>query len=499
MKTPMTSLIRRRLQSLGLGLAAAICGAALRLALYQVLGPLAPGLAFVPFVIAAAWFGGTGAGAVATVAGYALARSLYGVTPLDPWAEALRGFLFLSAGLTISLLTDSLRQARVLAERDRRRAATILASVTDGLIGLDDKFRLAYLNTAAQSMVSQSCGDLLGEPLCSKLQPAMQQRAKESFEYRDPKSNRWLEVHAYPDELGGLSVLLRDVSERKQTEQSMAETNRALERSNRELQQFAYVAAHDLREPLRNLMSYSELITQRYGELLGPDGRDLLGFAIGGARRMQTLVDDLLVYCQVVAQDQDGYPAVDCDAVLSFLLGNFSPLLSGCGGQISWSRLPRLHVPESQVMQLFQNLIGNALKYRSDRPLRVSISAVQLGEEWEFSIQDNGIGIAPQYQEEIFGLFRRLHGRDIPGTGLGLAICKRIVEHYGGRIWVTGQEGQGSTFHFSFPESRVDASPANPSDEHFFVAGGFGDVGAVSSRQIGKRSLDANGDPVDFA
>jgi len=466
----MTSPVRRHFQSLGLGLVAALCGGILRLALIPVLGPVAPGLAFVPFVIAAAWFGGTGAGLVAIISGYALARAFFGVPALDSiWAEGLREFLFLAVGWTISWLTDSLRQARVRGEQDRRRAATILASVTDGLIGLDAEFRLTYLNPAAESLVFRSCGDPLGEPLQSKLRPAMQQRAKLSFEYRDQKSNRWLEVHAYPDELGGLSVLLRDISERKQTEQSMAETNRALERSNSELQQFAYVAAHDLREPLRNLMSYSELITQRYGAVLGPDGRDLLSFAVGGARRMQALVDDLLTYCQVVAHGQDDrYPDVDCDAVLSFLLGSFSPLLAQCGGQISWSQLPRLHVSESQVMQLFQNLIGNALKYRSDQPLRVNISAVHQGEDWVFSIQDNGIGIAPRHQEEIFGLFRRLHGQNIPGTGLGLAICKRIVEHYGGRIWVTGQEGQGAAFHFTIPESRVEAtSPVAQAAAHF--------------------------------
>lgn len=122
---------------------------------------------------------------------------------------------------------------------------------------------------------------------------------------------------------------------------------------------------------------------------------------------------------------------------------------------MSWGQLPGLYASESQVIQVFQNLIGNALKYRSDKPPLVQISASVRADEWVFAIQDNGIGIASQHQEEIFGLFRRLHGRDIPGTGLGLAICKRIVEHYGGRIWVESEEGVGSTFYFSFPESRV--------------------------------------------
>jgi len=453
----MSSYLRNRFQSLGLGLAAAICGAALRRALYPVQGPLAPGVAFVPFIIGAAWFGGTGAGIIATAVGYGLARFFFNFTPLHgTLANSVQAILFLGAGWTISWLTDSLRQAKARAELDRRRAVTILASVTDGLIGLNREFQVGYLNAAAERLLGRLGGDALAEPWRSKLRPAMEQRTQLSFEYRDPKSSVWLEVHAYPDETGGLSVLLRDISERKQIEQSMAEANRALEQSNAQLQQFAYVAAHDLSEPLRNLMSYSALIANKYGQALGEEGREMLDIAVNGARRMQALVDDLLIYCQVAGQDEDCHLAVDCDAVLSFLQGNFSQLLAECGGKISWGHLPGLRAPESQVMQLFQNLVSNALKYRGEKPPVVHVTASHENEEWVFSVQDNGIGIAPQYQDEIFGLFRRLHGRDIPGTGLGLAICKRFVEHYGGRIWVKSEEGQGSTFFFSFPDSRVE-------------------------------------------
>jgi PAS domain S-box-containing protein len=453
----MSSSWRDRFLSLALGLAAALCGLALRSVLYPVLGPLAPGLTFVPFLIAAAWLGGTGAGIVATLAGYGAARYIFDITPptAGPLSEGVRVLLFLLSGTAISWLTHSLRTARNRAERERRNAATILSSVTDGLIGLDREFRLSYLNAAAEKLLGCSRGDVLGEPLRNNLTGPMSQRVKFSFEYHDQKSNRWFDVHAYPDEQGGLSVLLRDIAERKQAEQGMAEANRALERSNGELQQFAYFAAHDLREPLRNLMNSNELIARRYSEVLGAEGRELLDTTIQGARRMRDLVDDLLVYCQAVGQGDATFSAVDCDAMLTFLLGNFSPLLTECGGQVTWERLPNLCVSESQVLQLFQNLLGNALKYRSGSPPLVHIAAVHEKEEWIFSIQDNGIGIAPQYREEIFGLFRRLHASHIPGTGLGLAICKRIVEHYGGRIWVQAQEGSGSTFYFSFPEARV--------------------------------------------
>ena len=465
----MSSFWRSRFLNLGLGLAAAVCGLALRSVLYPVLGPLAPGVAFVPFVIAAAWFGGTGAGVVASLAGYALARYLFGISaPLaGPASEGVRLVLFLLSGTAISWLTDALRTARKRAEHERRHAATILASVSDGLIGLDREFRLTYMNGAAEKLLGR---DPLTEPLESRLRAPMKQRTKLSFEYHDAKSNRWFDVHAYPDEQGGLSVLLRDIGERKQAEEAMAEANRALERSNAELQQFAYVAAHDLREPLRNLMTYNELIARQFGEAIGSEGRRLLNTTVQSARRMRDLVDDLLVYCQVVGQGESTFAAVDTDAVLSFLLGNFSPLLAECGGQLTWDRLPDLYMSESQVMQLFQNLLGNAIKYRSARPPTVHISAVYAKEEWIFSVRDNGVGVAPEHREEIFGLFRRLPAPDIPGTGLGLAICKRIVEHYGGRIWVEAQEGQGSTFYFSFPEAQVQeparSKPVGSADEH---------------------------------
>jgi signal transduction histidine kinase len=457
----MNSSWPSRIRSLGLGLAAVVCGTALRLLLYPVLGPLAPGVAFIPFVIGAAWFGGTAAGSVAAVVGYLVARYLFNITaPMaGPLSEGLRALLFLLAGWGISWLTHSLRAAKIRAERERRHAATILASVSDGLIGLDPEFRLTYLNATAETLLGCTRGDLLAEPLRTKVGPAMQQRAKLSFEYRDQRSGGWFDVHVYPDEQGGLSILLRDIAERKEAEHAMAEANRALERSNSELQQFAYVAAHDLREPLRNLMTYNELISRKFGEALGEEGRELLDNTVQGARRMRDLVDDLLVYCQAVGQGEGAFAAaVDCDAVLSFLLANFSPLLAECNGKVSWGTLPSLYASESQVMQLFQNLVGNALKYRSERPPEVHISAARRDEEWIFSIKDNGIGIAPQYREEIFGLFRRLHAPDIPGTGLGLAICKRIVDHYGGRIWVEAEEGNGSTFFFSFPESKVQES-----------------------------------------
>src|SRR5271165_4655368 len=241
----MSSSWRSRLLSLGLGLAAAVCGLALRSVLYPVLGPLTPGLAFVPFVIAAAWFGGTGAGVIASLAGYALARYLFGTSPplAGPASEGVRLILVVSSGAAISWLTDSLRTARKRAELERRRAATILGSVSDGLIGLDQDFRLTYLNDTAEKLLGRSCGESLTDPLLSSLRAPMNQRTKLSFEYHDAKSNRWFDVHAYPDEQGGLSVLLRDIGERKQAEQAMEEANRALERSNAELQQFAYVAA----------------------------------------------------------------------------------------------------------------------------------------------------------------------------------------------------------------------------------------------------------------
>jgi light-regulated signal transduction histidine kinase (bacteriophytochrome) len=229
-----------------------------------------------------------------------------------------------------------------------------------------------------------------------------------------------------------------------------------LARSNADLERFAYIASHDLKEPLRMVMSFTKLLAKRYKDQLDADAEQFIGFAVDGAERMEQLIQDLLTYSRVSAPDKQFQP-VDCQAAFTLALINLKTAIEESGAIVTCSALPVVLGDHTQLAQLFQNLIGNAVKYRSATPPTVHVSATRPSmpddsEQWLFSVRDNGIGIDPQYAERIFVIFQRLHGREqYPGTGVGLAICKKIVERHGGRIWVESQLGQGATFYFTLP------------------------------------------------
>ena len=234
-----------------------------------------------------------------------------------------------------------------------------------------------------------------------------------------------------------------DIDDQKRTEDD-------LRRANADLEQFAFSATHDLQEPLRAIKIYSELLTKTCGSAIQGEGQQYLGHLRGGASRMETLVRDLLSYTKV-SQFERPEDYADAGEALNSALANLSSAIQEVEAEITSDPLPSVRLHEAHVQQLFQNLIGNAIKYRSpDRRPRVHVSADRQGNEWVFAISDNGIGIAPDYSETIFGLFKRLHTNDeYSGTGIGLAICRRIVERYDGRIWVESEAGKGSTFRFS--------------------------------------------------
>ena len=252
---------------------------------------------------------------------------------------------------------------------------------------------------------------------------------------------------------------------RQQAEKDLARKVEELARSNADLEQFAYVASHDLQEPLRMVASYTQLLADRYRGKLDANADKFIGYAVEGATRMQALIHDLLAYSRV-GRPGMASEAVDCNALMDEVARSLAPALQESGGAITYAGLPTVWGSRIQLLQVLQNLAGNALKFRGLEPPRIAVRAEPSGDEWLFSVADNGIGIAPEHFESVFVVFQRLHVRtEYPGNGIGLSISKKIVERSGGRLWVESQLGQGSTFKFTLPlsaaESRTEAKLAH--------------------------------------
>ena len=268
-------------------------------------------------------------------------------------------------------------------------------------------------------------------------------------------NTRWLVDQAAPrfsrSRLSGYTGLAMPIDDLKESEQALRRANESLRRSNRDLDDVARAASHDLKEPLSIISVYSELLKRRSGNSMEEDAGRFVRLTLDAVQRMHGLLNDLALFLKVARFSEDPPLPVDADAVIQAVLLHHKPAIERCGATIEREPLPVVMAQEQHLLQLFQALIDNALKFHGDGPPRVRLGWLRQGREAEFQVSDNGIGIDPRYRDQVFGVFWRLHHEDYPGSGIGLALCSRIVEKYGGRIWVESQPGHGSTFHFTLP------------------------------------------------
>jgi PAS domain S-box-containing protein len=352
----------------------------------------------------------------------------------------------------------------------------LLESAPDAIVITSSTGRIVLVNRQLEEMFGYQRHELLDHPV-EMLMPErfrdahLEHRAQYTYDpqtrnmggglelygLRKDGSEFSVEVSLSPlvsDEGMLVSSAIRDVTKRKQTEDALRQLAADLACSNAELEQFAYVASHDLQEPLRAVSGCVQLLQQRYQGQLDARADELIAHTVDGSSRMQTLIRDLLAYARVSTRGRELEP-IDSETVLKEALSNLATVIQESRGVVTHGPLPTVAADPTQLLQVFQNLVGNALKYRGNRPPEVRIDAEHRAGAWQFTVRDNGIGIEPQYFERIFGIFQRLHTRkEYPGTGIGLALCKKIIERHGGRIWVTSQPGEGSAFCFTIADGR---------------------------------------------
>jgi PAS domain S-box-containing protein len=350
--------------------------------------------------------------------------------------------------------------------------ASLVANVSDAIIGADMQFNVESWNAAAEALYGWTAAEVIGQSFAKFVQNEYVTSSREETIRTVTEQGSWkgevtqnrrdgtrfpvlASVSLVKDARGqptGFVAVNRDITERKQAEDRLKALATELERSNRDLEQFAYVASHDLQEPLRMVASYTQLLAQRYEAQFDDRAKTYIYYAVDGATRMQRLINDLLAFSRVNTQGKPPEP-VDAQTVLSEALHNLSAAIAESQALVAHEALPTVRADPSQLRQVFQNLIANGIKFHREGPPQIHVTAHDLGSEWRFAVQDNGIGIDPKYASRLFVLFQRLHTRqEYPGTGIGLAVCKRIVERHGGKIWFESEPGKGTTFYFTLPK-----------------------------------------------
>ncbi len=375
----------------------------------------------------------------------------------------------------------------LLAARDLLR--TTLASIGDAVIATDAEGRITFMNQVADDLSGWKNNAALGKPIEDVL-ILVREDSGERIENpitqairtgvigglanhtllisrdgrRIPIDDSASPIRSAGGEIVGGVLVFRDTSERRKAEKELSEAHEQLarradelRRSNEDLFQFAHVASHDLRSPLTTITQYAELLERMYGNQLS-EGKELLHYLTSAAKRMSTLIEDLLLYGQVSAGGAHAVTAVDANVQIRTAIENLHGVITESAAVVTHDVLPEVLVDATSLLQIFQNLIGNAIHYRGANQPRIHVTSADQSEQWLFACKDNGIGISPEFHRQIFEPFRRLQGADRPGSGIGLAVCKRIVERYEGRIWVESEVNQGSTFFFTLPKALPLAS-----------------------------------------
>jgi PAS domain S-box-containing protein len=399
------------------------------------------------------------------------ARFEFYYEPYQAWFEeniypSKEGFSFYFKDITKrKLISKALEEAY-------EKESEILDSISDAFLAVDRDFNFTYFNQKAEKLLQIKKEDAIGGnkwDLFSyakgtiaeeEYNKALKNNETRTFDFYNEPLNKWFNIRSYPSK-AGLSIYFRDISQEKQTQQKLEELNaelkqytQKLEQSNKNLEQFAYIASHDLQEPLRMVSSFMTQLQKKYEDQLDDKAQTYINFAVDGTHRMRQIIVDLLEYSRAGTQKEE-LQKLDLNDEIAEVLSLFHSSISKKNIDLEIDELPVINYSRTAIRQLLHNLIGNAIKYSNvDKRPKIEVKVMEDKDKYQFKINDNGIGFDPKYKEKIFEIFQRLHSKSqYSGTGLGLAICKKIVEKYGGSIWVESQVGIGSTFYFTIPKN----------------------------------------------